>query len=75
MSLKATVKKIVSLCNDDKVSVGALVDLFDGVVENPFHVDLPQGLDDGTILRNITIEGRLIKSIKCSQLVNGITLW
>ena len=37
---------VVSLCNDDKVCVGALVDLFDGVVENPLHVDLPQWLDD-----------------------------
>ena len=37
---------VVSLCNDDKVCVGALVDLFDGVVENSFHVDLSQRLDD-----------------------------
>ena len=38
--------KIVSLCNDDKVGVGALINFFDGIVENPFHVDLSQRLDD-----------------------------
>ena len=36
----------VLLCNDDKVCVCALIDLFDGIVEHPFHVDLPQWLDD-----------------------------
>ena len=37
---------LILLCNDDEVCVGALIDLFDGIVENPFHVDLPQWLDD-----------------------------
>ena len=38
-------ERLILLCYDDEVCVGALVDLFDGVVENPLHVDLPQWLD------------------------------
>ena len=76
ISLRAREMMMVSLCNDDKVSVGALVDLFDGVVENPFHVDLPQRLDDWTILRIITIrKTQQNMAIECSQLVNGTILW
>ena len=39
------------LGNDDQVCVGALVDLLDRVVQDSLHVDLPQRLDDRTILR------------------------
>ena len=41
----------ILLGNDDQVCVGALVDFLDRVVQDSLHVDLPQRLDDRTILR------------------------